>query len=484
MNATTIRAQLVTGLATLAVTVCVVALPAQACVVGTGTSATCTDSALDACLPGGGSFNGTVTFNCGVAPNTITITTETISADTTIDGGSTITLSSSSGPAFYVTAHLTVQNLTITASAGDGIANHVGGTVTATNCTISGNSGDGIANDSSSGTVTATNCTISGNRGDGIGNNSDGGAVTATNCTITGNAGDGIANNSTSGTVTATNCTISGNSVNGIVNDSSSGTVTATNCTVSSNGGGIGGGGIVNDSSSGTVTATNCTVSGNSGYGIANNSTTAPLIATNCTISGNSGDGIVDDSDKGTVTATNCTISGNGGYGILNNSSTGSVAAITNTIIADNTSANCGGPGTIADGGHNLQFPGTTCGTTITTADPKLDTAGLQNNGGPTQTIALEAGSPAINAGDESVCSAPPVNSLDQRGFVRPGTGAANCSIGAFEFNSSGPPQAVQQAPALSPSGLFTLAALLAATGWLRSRRAQIRKMAGRSLKL
>jgi len=177
-------------------------------------------------------------------------------------------------------------------------------------------------------------------------------------------------------------------------------------------------------------------------------------------------------------------ISGNGGYGILNNSSTGSVAAITNTIIADNTSANCGGPGTIADGGHNLQFPGTTCGTTITTADPKLDTAGLQNNGGPTQTIALEAGSPAINAGDESVCSAPPVNSLDQRGFVRPGTGAANCSIGAFEFNSSGPPQAVQQAPALSPSGLFTLAALLAATGWLRSRRAQIRKMAGRSLKL
>jgi hypothetical protein len=31
------------------------------------------------------------------------------------------------------------------------------------------------------------------------------------------------------------------------------------------------------------------------------------------------------------------------------------------------------------------------------------------------------------------------VNSLDQRGFIRPGVGAANCSIGAFEANSASP---------------------------------------------
>ena len=63
------------------------------CVVGTGTSASCTESALDACLPGGAGFNGTVTFNCGGAA-TITVTsTKTISADTTIDGGSLITIS-------------------------------------------------------------------------------------------------------------------------------------------------------------------------------------------------------------------------------------------------------------------------------------------------------------------------------------------------------------------------------------------------------
>jgi hypothetical protein len=36
------------------------------------------------------------------------------------------------------------------------------------------------------------------------------------------------------------------------------------------------------------------------------------------------------------------------------------------------------------------------------------------------------------NAKDESVCSAPPVNNLDQRGSVRPGLGATNRSIGAY----------------------------------------------------
>ena len=58
------------------------------------------------------------------------------------------------------------------------------------------------------------------------------------------------------------------------------------------------------------------------------------------------------------------------------------------------------------------------------------------NNGGPTQTIALLADSRAINAGDESVCAAPPVDNLDQRGYVR---GATSCSIGAYEYNAQGP---------------------------------------------
>src|SRR5207237_7821027 len=78
-------------------------------------------------------------------------------------------------------------------------------------------------------------------------------------------------------------------------------------------------------------------------------------------------------------------------------------------------------------------------GTSFCNTNPLLDPAGLASNGGPTQTIALEAGSPAINAGDEAICAAPPVNNLDQRGFVRPGMGATKCSIGAYEFDAAPP---------------------------------------------
>src|SRR5207249_3535179 len=106
--------------------------------------------------------------------------------------------------------------------------------------------------------------------------------------------------------------------------------------------------------------------------------------------------------------------------------------------------------GAITDGGHNIDdrdtcgFTGAGCttptGTSFCNTNPLLDPAGLASNGGPTQTIALEAMSPASNAGDETACAAPPVNNLDQRGFVRPGVGATNCSIGAYEFSCAPPP--------------------------------------------
>ena len=120
---------------------------------------------------------------------------------------------------------------------------------------------------------------------------------------------------------------------------------------------------------------------------------------------------------------TNCTLNGNSAPtsngGGLYNDSDGTVT-VTNTIVANSTSGgNCAGIGGVTDGGHNLDSDGT-CGVGPAT-NPMLDPAGLANNGGPTQTIALQAGSPAINAGDESVCAAPPVNNLDQRDYVRPG---------------------------------------------------------------
>jgi hypothetical protein len=69
--------------------------------------------------------------------------------------------------------------------------------------------------------------------------------------------------------------------------------------------------------------------------------------------------------------------------------------------------------------------------------DPLLDPADLQDNGGLTQTIRLLPGSPAINAGDNTVCSAAVGSSdfgaggLDQRGVARPS--GARCDPGAYE---------------------------------------------------
>jgi hypothetical protein len=55
----------------------------------------------------------------------------------------------------------------------------------------------------------------------------------------------------------------------------------------------------------------------------------------------------------------------------------------------------------------------------------------LQDNGGPTATMALGPGSAALDAGDDATCAAAPVNNLDQRGEVRPK--GSRCDIGALE---------------------------------------------------
>src|SRR5438132_250758 len=237
--------------------------------------------------------------------------------------------------------------------------------------------------------------------------------------------------------------------------------LTVTNCTFSGNSAG-GGGAIVNNG--GRVSVTNSTFFGNSasdaGGAIVNGGT---LTVTNSTFSDNSaggafaGGGAISNNVNGTATVTNSTFSGNSarsgeGGAIFNSSLLPGPLTVTNSILANSTAGgNCASSfGTIADGGNNIDdsttcgFTGAGCasttGTSFCNTNPLLDPAGLARNGGPTQTIALEAGSPAINAGNGTACAAPPVNNLDQRGFVRPGMGATNCSIGAYEFNAAPAP--------------------------------------------
>jgi parallel beta-helix repeat protein len=221
----------------------------------------------------------------------------------------------------------------------------------------------------------------------------------------------------------------------GVRNDGS--TLTLTDCTLSGDSATLQGGGLANRFG-GTTTLYGCTVSGNSaasGGGVSNLSAgTLSLVDT--TISGNTasgqGGGLY---NYATAALTNVTVAANSaatGGGLV---SSGSFAALTltNTIVA---AQKAGGDiaGALGDGStHNLigdgsgmtgvsdGSQGNLVGTAQAPIDPRL--APLGDYGGPTLTMALRAGSPAIGGGG------PGASTNDQRGFARDGDG----DIGAFQ---------------------------------------------------
>lgn len=121
---------------------------------------------------------------------------------------------------------------------------------------------------------------------------------------------------------------------------------------------------------------------------------------------------------------TNCTVAFNHGGGIRNVSGT---ASLVNTLLCSNEPSG-NGIGSLIDSGHNLSSDAScafTNASSMNNTDPLL--ASLANNGGPTWTMALQPGSPAIDAGDTTVAPA-----TDQRGYLR--SAGATADIGAFEF--------------------------------------------------
>jgi uncharacterized repeat protein (TIGR01451 family) len=310
---------------------------------------------------------GTVKLGCD---GTITLTsTITINADTTIDaGGRNVILSGGNAVRLFIinsTRTLTLRNLTLSGGKLD--------------------NGNGAAI-SNNGTLKAYNIQFSNHQI----TSGQGGALY--------NTGNLEVYNSFFTGDTATNGgAIANAGTSAIIQNS---TFAANNATV--------GGAIYNIS--GLLTITNSTFANNS----ANDQGGA------ITVGG------------GTVNIASSTLASNQATNdaeALNNLAAGTLTIVNTLIYKSATQSpakkNC--LGTIVASGANLQFPaGGGCGATTLTSDPLL--ASLSDNGGPTQTIALQANSPAINAG--SGCP-----TLDQRYAPRVGA----CDLGAFEFGGSAP---------------------------------------------
>jgi hypothetical protein len=332
---------------------------------------------------------------------------------TIIDGvqsGTVVTISDT-------TAHVTLSKLTISdgkapttnfpwgsgfATRGGGI--HNSGKLTLTNSTVSGNwapipcvrvilycdfiggtaLGGGIYN---SGALIISNSIISGN-------------IAGGGCKETCSAfGGGIYN---WGTVMISNSTLTSNSV---------GTACGSSTTCQ-----VGVGGAFFSYLGGIVTLNNSTVTGNSAYRCLKAcSYTGSVIA-------------------GTLAMNSSTVSGNFAHGIVN----GGTATLQNSIVANNAGGNCAGAMTSngynlsSDGSCKFDGPGD-----MNDTDPLLGP--LQNNGGPTQTMALFPESPAIDAGNPSGCTDGQGHLLrtDQRGAPRPDNeDKTGCDMGAYESQS------------------------------------------------
>jgi hypothetical protein len=148
------------------------------------------------------------------------------------------------------------------------------------------------------------------------------------------------------------------------------------------------------------------------------------------------------------------------GAGLDNNNGSIRDVTLVNTLVAGNTIngrtdlTGADVRGQFISGGHNLigvadgvndpgfHSPGDRTGTAASPLSAVLGP--LQNNGGPTRTMALLPGSPALDAGSNAAASAAGLTT-DQRGLPRVSNGQVD--IGAFELQPPLPPPVVPDRP-------------------------------------
>ena len=373
-------------------------------------------------------------------------------------------IAASSGGALFVFAKLTVTDSTFndnfsSGSNGGGGAIFVRGMQSVSNSTFNNN----VAN-SLGGAI----------NGDTNGAGAD---STITNSTFTGNsadAGGGVAVGTLGSALRITNSKFHRNTSN-LLNSRGgaiyqfSGTLHLIGSTLSSNE--CFGLAINMGTGFTSTTVVDSTITGNTFGGIETELATidtSKLNIINSTISGNTGGPGISLS-RVTLNVSNSTIANNENFGIRGTltSNTGTWTVKSSIIAGNGVFSDVGGAFT--SGGFNLigKADGTTgftngmnndqVGTSAAPVDPKLDALGLQDNGGPTHTIALQPDSPAIDKGSAEGLSGKLEN--DQRGvfgrtFDDPAVANAGdgTDIGAFELQPGGPTPTPTPTPTPDPS--------------------------------
>ncbi len=385
----------------------------------------------------------------------------------------------SDGGGIYSTAVLDLRAVTVRSNNCDGNGGGIysNNTVFLTDCILSDNSaasaGGGLRLAGSASSVDLTRVVVRNNTANSGGGIQSNGSLVLLDCIIADNSalvGGGGGLNLVVGAADLRNCVISRNTAalfGGGVHSSAVGPAggygfRALDCTFRANRAAGSGGGLSN---AGGALLEHCTLSGNTadgssaadqgGGGIYNFVRTVEL--TNATISGNRapfgrGGGILNVTN-GVAVLNGVTLAFNSaavGHSLHDGDSASTAfTVVTSTIISHQAP----GPGilsttgAIASGGFNLDSdgsgaltgPGDQSGTPFVPIDPLL--APLANNGGPTETHALNPGSPAIDRGTCTFVDAAGnvfTVGVDQRYGPRFIDGDLNglldCDVGAYEY--------------------------------------------------